>query len=120
MTAPATSVAPQLCPATSQRIARTAAGLCCLILVPLVWLGCEPGPAVDYTNQTALTVTVYEGGEFVFELQPGETRGVAGLKKDWIEEIMVVSSDGTILLDETITWEQVESMDHRIVITEPG
>ena len=101
-------------------VVRTAIGLCCLVFAAVISLGCEPGPPVDFVNETEQVVEVYQQREFVFELNPGETRGVNTRPKDWLPEITVISSDGTVLLDETITWEQVESMDHRIVITEPA
>ena len=87
---------------TSQRIARTAIALCFLIFAAVISLGCEPGRPVDFVNETDQVVQVYQGGEFVFELDPGETRGIAGFRKDWIEEIMVISSGGTVLLDEPL------------------
>ncbi len=82
-------------------------------------IGCENDDIVDFVNETEQVVEVYQGSEFVFELDPGQTRGIVLFSKDWTPEITAISSDGTILMDETITWEQVESMDHRIIITEP-
>ncbi len=81
---------------------------------------CENDDIVDFVNQTEQAVEIRQGGELVFELDPGQTRGIVLFSKDWTPEITAISKDGTILLDETITWEQVEAMDHRIVITEPG
>ena len=105
---------------TNQRIARAAAASCCIILAAMLSIGCENDDIVDFVNETGHVVEVYQAGEFVFELDPGETRGIVLFSKDWTPEITVIANDGTILLDETIAWEQVESMDHRIVITEPG
>jgi len=114
-----TTTSPRFGP-TSQRIAHTAAASCCIIFAAMLSFGCENDAAIDFTNGTERVVEVYQGGKFAFELEPGETRGIATFKKDWLPEILVVADDGMVVLDESITWQQLESMDFLIVITEPG
>jgi len=91
----------------------------CIILLLLPLVACEPGPPIKFTNQTDSRVTVYQGGELAFELGPGESRGIATLKKYWTPEVKVVSEDGEILLEEDFSWDRLDSLDWEIVITDP-
>lgn len=90
-----------------------------LIALSIVLLACEPGPTVKFNNDTEDSVKVYQRGELVYELAPGKTRQLTTRKRDWISQISVVSSDGTVLFERTITWDDLEAMDYQISVSNP-
>ncbi len=75
---------------------------------------------VVYTNNTSELVTVYKGGVRAFELEPGESKNPAAVRQFWIPEIKIVAEDGRVLLEDHITYDELEAMDGHIVITDPG
>ena len=88
-----------------------------LVLLVANTVGCEPGePGVVYKNETSQRVSVYEAGAFGFSVDRGESKRIALRSSDWVPDIRVVGDDGTVLLDDHITWDEVEEMDHTITI----
>jgi hypothetical protein len=89
------------------------------LLLLLGALACEPWPDVEWENATSERVAVYEGGELALSIEPHEIQAVSTSEDDWRSDVKVVAEDGRVLLDGTITWDDVEQMGRRIVITEP-
>lgn len=79
-------------------------------------LACEPWPIVAYHNETPERLLVYQDGEYQFDLQPGETRRFNMTEEVWSTDLRVLNEQGVIVLDEEITWEEVERRDFKIVI----
>jgi len=93
--------------------------LAAALLLLLGALACEPWPDVEWENATSQRVAVYEGGELALNLDPHEIQAVSTSEDDWRSDVKVVAEDGRVLLDGPITWDDVEQMGRRIVITEP-
>ena len=87
-----------------------------LVTAYLIFLlvACEPGMEVVFTNNTSQKVTVYEGGVRTFDLEPGESKRPARVKKYWLPEIKIVGEDGRVLLEDHITYEELEEMVARL------
>ncbi len=86
------------------------------LLTLLFAVACEPWDVVEYENQTAERVLVYEGGELQFDLEPGETRKFNVTEEVWLSDIRIVTDDGQVILEDNISWEELRRMDFRIVI----
>ncbi len=97
---------------------RSASLLVTAVLIFLL-VACEPGMEVIFTNNTSQKVTVYEGGVRTFDLEPGESMNPARVKKFWVPEIKIVGEDGWVLLEDRITYDELEKMGGKIVITDP-
>ena len=97
---------------------RSASLLVTAVLIFLL-VACEPGMEVVYTNNTSQLVTVYKGGARAFDLEPGESKKPATVKKYWLPEIKIVGEDGRVLLEDRITYDELEKMGGKIVITDP-
>ena len=82
-------------------------------------VACEPGMAVVFINNTSQKVTVYKGGVRTFELEPGESKNPGAVRQFWVPEIRIVAEDGRVLLEDHITYEELEEMGGKIVITDP-
>ncbi len=98
---------------------RSASLLVTAVLIFLL-VACEPGMEVVFTNNTSQKVTVYEGIVRTFDLEPGESMNPATVRQFWVPEIKIVGEDGRVLLEDHITYEELEKMGGKIVITDPG
>lgn len=98
---------------------RLAFALCFVPALALALIACEPWPKVQFVNETGDEVLVYEGGQLAHTLQPGETVEQDTTRDDWNPAIHVTTRDGTILLDETITYNDLGNRDFKIVIVRP-
>lgn len=87
-------------------------------MLALVWvsLGCDPGWAVRVENNTAQTVAVYEDGQQVNRVPPGETRNYAILKFTGRRTYEVKALDGKLLSKREFTWDEIDRQ-HGITIT---
>ncbi len=89
-----------------------------LVTACLIFLlvACEPGTNLEYVNNSSQRVTVYEGGDQVAVLEPGESDKTVVINQFWTPEIKVVAADGQILLEDNITLDELREMDGKIVI----
>jgi hypothetical protein len=92
--------------------------VCALILL-LGGVACERWPDVTWENATSLQVVIYEDGAFAFRLGPQESREVSTSEDIWRPDFKAVGQDGRVLLEGHITWDKLEEMGFRIVITDP-
>jgi hypothetical protein len=102
---------------------RSAALLVALVLAALLVLfaavACEPWPPVEYVNATSQRVAIYKGGEFAFSLEPHQSKNVMASEDVWRPDIKIAAEDGRVLLEDHITWDELEEMGRKIVITDP-
>ena len=95
----------------------------CALLAALVFilagLACDPYPPVEYVNATSQRVTIYEGGKFFCSLEPHQSNETLADEDAWRPDIKVVAEDGRVLLEDHITWDELEEMGRKIVITDP-
>jgi hypothetical protein len=92
--------------------------LAALVLV-FAGLACDPYPPVEYVNATSQRVTIYKSGKFSLALEPHQSVKAHASEDVWLPEIKVVAEDGRVLLEDHITWDELEEMDRKIVITDP-
>jgi hypothetical protein len=102
----------------SHNLWRSAAMLGVLVAA-LGAFACEPGRIPEYENATSQRVTIYKDGMPAFSLEPGESTGIAMFEEDWLPDIKIVAEDGRVLLEDHITWDELEEMGYKIVITDP-
>ncbi len=75
------------------------------VMFALAWvsLGCDPGWSVRIENRTAQNVAVYEDGQRIDLLPPGETRNYAVLKFTGRRIYQVKTPDGEVLSEREFT-----------------
>lgn len=83
----------------------------------LGFVGCEPWPEVNFANETQVDVLVYQGGQLVYTLAPGETVEQDTTDEDWVGDIRVTTRNGKVLLDEIITYNDLGNRDFKIIIS---
>jgi hypothetical protein len=93
-------------------------GACSAAALLLLSLACDPGHTVTFENRTNHTVTVLRGGVRDFVLGPSETAGYTILEFAGPMIIEARDESGRVIHLETLTWEELERMDWKIVITE--
>jgi len=80
----------------------------------------EQGESV-WINETGHTLAVYEGDgheDLIVTLRPHSDEEVRIHEQLWVDTIIVRDSQGNELMRQTLTWEDFEAQDFRIVITE--
>ena len=89
--------------------------LVCLLLLSLVLVGCDL--VIDVENGTGSTVEVAFEGEPRRVLRPGETASLASTNTPRAPvRITVRDRDGTVLLDQSFTYQDLESRHFRVVV----
>jgi hypothetical protein len=85
------------------------------LLLALVTLACDPGRTVAIDNQSSQEIELYfgQGDNATRELTIGGRSAVrvTVLKKLWKGHITARTSDGKILYDEDISWNELQRLD---------
>jgi hypothetical protein len=103
-----------------RRVGPSLIALAAIGLLLAVGLGCDDFPAVHYENRTSEAVRVFYGDDFVTQVEPGQNIGISSREDLWTPNVRVLALDGTVLLDASITWDELKEMDFTIVILGPG
>ena len=96
----------------------TVTGLAGLALFMLAIQLCNPTDNVTVTNGTTHTILAEINNEFAggVKLKPGQSRTLSLVEETEVFHVVARTSDGDIVFDETLTEQQLEAMDWRIVI----
>jgi len=76
---------------------------------------CDEGNDITYVNMTDRTLQVYIDDLLVHTLEPYETRQALILKFSLPKLFEAREEDGTVVFSETLTWEDLEAREFRIV-----
>ncbi len=104
--------------ATSKRVRGTVISLVWIGLIAVSVLACfEVQARITYVNDTTLPLTVTVGGEDQFQLNPGASYSLQDLKQAWPATVEARDAAGNVVFSRSYTWEELESLGFRIVIT---
>lgn len=90
------------------------------LILLLAALACERLPDVTWENATSLRVNVYEDGTLAFKLEPHESRVLSVSEDVWRPDVKAVAEDGRVLLEDKVTWRELEDMGFWITISDPA
>ncbi|HEV8573341.1 MAG TPA: hypothetical protein VGR43_01400 [Dehalococcoidia bacterium] len=94
--------------------------LALILILAVGSTACDPGAEITWVNETDQTVYIYLGDDlddFDGTVQPRSSSTVTTIEAVWSDIVVVRDVNGTVLLREEITWEQLEERDVRFVIT---
>ena len=96
----------------------TVTGLAGVALFMLAIQLCNPTDNVTVTNRTTHTVLVEINDQFAggVKLTPGQSETLSLREETEVFHVVARTSDGDIVFDETLTEQQLEAMDWRILI----
>jgi hypothetical protein len=86
--------------------------------IPLAGLFCEDSHIVEYRNATSVVVTVSDGENSTFTIQPGASRKVGEQSFSGARTYTATEPDGRTVYDEQLTWADIEADGWKIVIAE--
>ncbi len=91
------------------------AGLAFFILVAGL---CNPTDNVTVRNSTTDTILVEINNQFAggVKLKPGQSQTLSLSEETEVFHVVAMTTDGEIVFDETLTEQQLEAMDWRILI----
>jgi hypothetical protein len=78
--------------------------------------GVQPSIAFSFENQTDLPVTVRVNDRLRLLIQPGETKAFNTPNNKGNRHVIATDERGTVRLDRTFTWAELEGMSFRLVI----
>ncbi len=90
-------------------------------LLALFAVGCDPGATVTWVNEGSQPVDIYLGtgpDDFDVSVPPHAEKRVATIRQAWQDVVVVRDHAGRLLLQETLTWDELKARDFRFVITE--
>jgi hypothetical protein len=90
-----------------------------LLMLALTAVSCDEGSDIKYVNMTEKTIEVYIDDLLVHTLEPYETRQAAILKFSLPKLFEAREENGTVVFSETLTWEDLEAREFRLVFTDP-
>jgi hypothetical protein len=98
--------------------------LAVVVVGSMLLAACPAGQGITYVNRTGLDVRVLQGEqpgfpeEYGFLMASGQEVRISGL--GWSPYIRVTTSNGEILFEQHVTWEEVEARKRRITIRADG
>jgi len=86
-----------------------------LLMLALTAASCDEGNNIAYVNMTDRTLEVFINDLLEVTLEPYETRELGMIKFSLPRLFEAKDEDGTVVFSETLTWEDLEAREFRIV-----
>jgi hypothetical protein len=98
-----------------------------LFLIPLLAAGvlavaCDPGEGFRVENQTDQNISVYEDGNYIKDISPGDSVDFQILYfRNGLRTWQARGVDGELLAERTFTWDEINDTDGlEMIVKKPG